>query len=502
MEGRGLATRTMAETGRRRWRTHRAAQCSPLLLVALSSACGGLAADGDVAVDAEPMTELDRTLEKMATDLLAQPASDRRHLRYLVVAAHDGGASRFVGGPPRTEAELIGRAMDRDRVAASKLINSLTVAPTLRVPEPIDAERTILRIDLRDYGWGGPVDVAGTPHADLWQAIAANAAFALPLEGPHAAQLEELTGSPTSFLFARDFVATAAQADLYYAALPLPASLDELLAQLVRGTFVGATQRVSESGRFRAGFTTSAISPVIRAVERGVDESDSSRGYWQAFDFGNDERGSSVFSDPLAFAPDGTEVIFTLPNGLHAFFMADADGQRVTEYPPASVTEHGSRDRLYGSAECFGCHSGGALEFSDQVRSRYIFEQAEVPPNVQARILATYPDGAVMNELLAGANQAYVRTLEQVGQAPGEPDDVSAIAAEPKTASPPLDLAASHLFVSPEELASAAGIQVDNGFVFAEYGAGSAGAPTFREAYPDLLCELQRAGLNKPAGCR
>jgi hypothetical protein len=207
--------------------------------------------------------------------------------------------------------------------------------------------------------------------------------------------------------------------------------LGELQARLVRGTLAGVRQRVLERGRYRAGFTTSAISPVIRAVERGVDESDSSRGYWQAFDFGNDERGSSVFSDPLAFTPDGTEVIFTLPNGLHALFMADADGQRVTEYPPASVTEHGSREPLYGGAECFGCHGGGAIAFSDQVRSRYILEQAEVPPNVQARILATYPDGAVMNELLAGANEAYVLALEQVGQARGEPDNVAACTRSP-----------------------------------------------------------------------
>lgn len=152
------------------------------------------------------------------------------------------------------------------------------------------------------------------------------------------------------------------------------------------------------------------------------------------------------------------------------------------------------------SAQCFGCHGGGALEFGDQVRTRYISERPEVPPGVQAQILATYPDRAVMDQLMADGNQAYGQALQQVGQAPGDLDDVSAIASDPQTASPPLDLASSQLFVTPDELASTPGIQVDDGYVYPEYGIG--GSRTYREQYGNLLCTLHRSGLNKPVGCR
>ena len=489
------------------WPRSRAARCCRVgaLLAALAPACGGLAADGDLAVAAEPLTSLDRMLDGLLTDLLQQPEADRRFVRYFLVAAHGGGAVRLSGEPPPTPAERgerIERAAERDRTAVSKLVNSLTLAPDLRQPEPIDAARSILRIDLRHYGWESPTDVAGTSHANRWDAIVARAALTVPLEGPHAEKLEQLTGSTTPFLFARDFVATAATGELYYAMLGLPRSLDELDA-LMRETSAGAADPVPEGERYRGGFTTSGISPVIRAVERRVDPVEPGRGAWRAFDFGDDERGSAVFSAPLSFAPDATEVIFSLPNGLQGFFVADDQGQRVTEYPPASVTTHASRDRQYESAaSCFGCHDLGALGFRDQVRSRYLGNRAEVPADLRAQILATYPNTDDMDRLIADANRAYVGALRQVGQAPDEQDQIAAIASEPRTAAPPLDLAASQLFVSPDQLASTPGVAVDFGSDPLESSFVNLESGPFRDAYPHLLCQLHRAGLNKPVGCR
>jgi hypothetical protein len=121
---------------------------------------------------------------------------------------------------------------------------------------------------------------------------------------------------------------------------------------------------------------------------------------------------------------------------------------------------------------------------------------------VQAQILATYPDPLVMSQLMVEANQAYLLAREEAGQVRGEGDTVSAIVNDSEKPSPALDLAASQLFVSPEDLASAPGIQVEDGFGYTDYGGVSAGSRSFREAYADLLCELQNAGLNKPVGCR
>src|SRR5262249_36978330 len=73
-------------------------------------------------------------------DLQNTTPRQRRFVRYFPLThLHNAG---------RPDAEL-----ERVRLALSKLLNSLSWHPRISRPQPLDAARTVLRMDLRDYQW-------------------------------------------------------------------------------------------------------------------------------------------------------------------------------------------------------------------------------------------------------------------------------------------------------------------------------------------------------------
>ena len=61
--------------------------------------------------------------------------------------------------------------------------------------------------------------------------------------------------------------------------------------------------------------------------------------------------------------PDGTQVIFTLPNGLPAYFMAADTGERVARYTLPTVVDSWEPDGVQrNAASCMGCHDGRAFD--------------------------------------------------------------------------------------------------------------------------------------------
>ena len=460
------------------------------VLATLVAGCGGLADD-----EARPGTFLDETVEALLADVIALPAGDRPFARYLLLTQLDDSAAtwdeRALGErTPEATARAIERRLTRERIGASKLANSLSSEPRIARPESI-ADGHVLRIDIRDYGWDRWLQVAGTLHPDGWSAISAAAALGVELTGPDADRLKALTETAIPFLFAHDFVTTAVSGDLYYGLLDLPPTLAELQRQLDKGI---ADAPAGATSGYRAGFTTSAFSTNIRAVERRFSADNQALGYWQAFDFKDDERGSAVFSEPLSFEPDGTEVLFQLPNGLHGYYLANAAGQRLNESHLPTLT---SSSR---TADCFGCHDDGVLSFRDQVRTRFMasasaegFSDAD-----RASVLEVYPETGRLDRMRDSANERYAAALRQTGQEGALSEPVREIAVDFEDSNLVPELAAQELFVDPDQL----------GAVFPELSRTSpAEGPrqnreSYLEQYWDSLCQLQRQARNPPLGCR
>jgi hypothetical protein len=380
---------------------------------------------------------LDELVGILASDLYAQPAEARRFTRYLSVANF-----QHLDAPGLKPSYYISPSQ-RGRLAVTKLANSLSSRPEPSIPVSVDDARLLQRIDLRAYGWDRPVSVDGVQYVDGWEAIVAHAALAVELQSESPEALPGVSGTRVPWLFANDFVAAASSGNTYYELLGLPGTL----AELQQGWAPAGT---GAPPSYRAAFENSGVSYSTRVVERR--QRSGGGAYWQTFEFGSDARGAAVYQDPLGFVPDGSEAMFTLPNGLHGFFIADASGRRVSESPlsPETIVDPAQRDWVMrNAASCFSCHVAGTIDFKDELRSQW--EDAPVDPQRQA-VLDLYAVPDVLGQYRIDDNEAYAQAAEAAGVPRAIPDPVSRVYLDFRYGTVLTAQAAAELLVTPAQL--------------------------------------------------
>ena len=297
------------------------------------------------------------------------------------------------------------KEIDTTREAAGKLLNSLSWHPRLTVPEAVDADATILRIDLRAYKWT----------ASQWERLAT--AYPYRMQTAVESKLfNSYTGTEVAALRADWFVATAARPPFYHDLLQLPTS-DRALERLVQ---VDIAADVQDDNIMRAGFNDSGVSKNNRLLERH----DSTYGaFWRSYDFANNTGRQNLFEHPLgpntgetSFQPAGGEMIFHLPNGLQAYILVDAKGKRIDKGPIEIVADPRRPDqRVETGVSCMSCHARGLLFKADQLRG-HVEKNAHVfsKPIVDA-IRATHPRKAKFQAQIEEDNNRYLRALEKFG---------------------------------------------------------------------------------------
>ena len=197
----------------------------------------------------------------------------------------------------------------------------------LTAPEPIDAGRTVFRLDLRDYKW----------NARSWDRLVAAYPYRPAGETPDGRAWRPRRGRSCRSLRGDWFVATASRPPLYHDLLrPAGAPTrgwSDWPASIV-------LTDVQEESAARAGFNGSGVSRNNRLIERH----DASYGaYWRSYDFADNTGRRNLFDHPLgpaagggSFAPDGGEIIFNLPNGLQGYMLVDGSGRRIDRAPSRS----------------------------------------------------------------------------------------------------------------------------------------------------------------------
>ncbi|RKU12105.1 hypothetical protein C6501_11375 [Candidatus Poribacteria bacterium] len=300
-------------------------------------------------------------------------------------------------------------ALNAYRRALSKLINSLSWGRKVVKPQPIDAEQTLFYIDFRDYEW----DVRN----DAWTQIEQTYPYKITFDAPTQAHLrEKLTtlqqemNCEVPFINVDWFLATASLPPLYHDILALPETDRELEASLE--VFV-AENLLNAPGKrvWRAGFNNSRVSRHNRVVERHISRYGA---YWKSYDFAGSAESQNIFTHPLDFTHDGGEIIFNLPNGLQAYYLADGDGNRLNEAPISIVSNPAVGDpTVRNGLSCIGCHTKGMQTFEDEVRA--VVEQIENPPFNKDRALDLYVEKTVMDELVEEDTQRYRDALEAAG---------------------------------------------------------------------------------------
>ena len=293
--------------------------------------------------------------------------------------------------------------------ALSKLVNSLSWGREVIIPQPIDAQKTIFYIDLRDYEWE-----VGT---NRWTLIEAEYPYEIQFEAPTETALrEKLTNlreemdCEVPFIHVDWFLANASLPPLYHDILDLPET-DRELEERLEVNVVENLRNAAGKRVWRAGFSDSGVSNHNRVVERHISRYGA---YWKSYDFAGSVGTQNIFTHPLSFTHDGGEVIFNLPNGLQAYYLSDAGGRRLDEAPINIVRNPAASDpTVRNGLSCIGCHTEGMKDFEDQVRG--VVQKNPNPPFNKDRALQLYTDKATMDRLLSEDTTRYRKALKATG---------------------------------------------------------------------------------------
>ncbi len=295
------------------------------------------------------------------------------------------------------------------RIALSKLINSLSWKFEITNPIPIDEAQTIFHIDLRRYEWNTTTDV----WTQIEQAYPYNIAFDPETQAGLLEKLTHLqteTGSTVPFVHVDWFLATASLPPLYHDILGLPQT-DRVLEAQLEVNIASNIRNAPGINVWRAGFNDSGVSSNNRVVERHTSRYGA---YWKSYDFAGSVGSQNIFTHPLDFTHDGGEIIFNLPNGLQAYLLVDANGNRLNDAPIDIVSNPAASDpTVRNGLSCIGCHTQGMKKFEDSVRAA--IEQDDNPPYNKEQALRLYAKQSVLDNLVAKDTLRFQQALEKIG---------------------------------------------------------------------------------------
>lgn len=415
---------------------------------------------------------------------------DRRSRRFL----------RYFSLVPQYQQGASADELQTYRYAVSKLVNSLSWSPRIRVPAAVGPHQLLLRIDLRWYMWD----------ANLWNRLLAEYPYGILDDGAASRAVMAATATKMPIVRADWFVATACRPPLYFDLLQLPASLPELERQLRVDSFANIQQeRVA-----RAGFNGSGISKNNRVIERHESVHGA---YWKTYDFeaipqNLVERGllapdpRNIFAFPLGpagasprepFLTVGGEVIFSLPNGLHGYMLYNAAGNRIDKGPLQIVSDPKRPDRAVETGiSCMSCHLTGINPKSDQIRD-FLAKNPQVFPRSEAELIRSlYVPVDTMSRLMREDIDRYRHAVEQTGARIGKSEPVSAVTMRYE-ADLDLTTAAAEAGLPPDTLREAierseslsrslGGLRIDG---------GSVSRPLWVQTFADLVRDLRLGTL-------
>ena len=292
-------------------------------------------------------------------------------------------------------------------IALSKLVNSLSWGFTVVKPVPIDAQGTIFYIDLRDYEWD--TRDAWTQIETVYPYVIEFDATTRPVLHRKLTALREAMVCEVPFVHVDWFLAVASLPPLYHDILALPETESALEREL--GIDVAGNLRRAPGLRvMRAGTNDSGVSAHNRVVER---HSFRNGAYWKSHDFASSVGQKNILQNPLSFDRDGGEVIFNLPNGLQAYYVSDATGNRIDVAPTDIVSNPAASDpSVRNGLSCIGCHTEGMKTFEDVVRGTY--ERLPVSAT-KDQVLRLYVEKAEMDRFIDQDTARYRVALEATG---------------------------------------------------------------------------------------
>ena len=424
--------------------------------------------------ESRPFVRNEEIVQYISTHIKGVGERNRRFMRYFTLThLYNAGVS---------EDEL-----QTYRNAFAKLLNSLSWNTDLVIPEAIDPARTIFGIDIRSVHW----------NSEIWEAVENANPYFLELLTPEATSCSELAATRIPYVRADWFVFAASKPPLYHIVLGLPET-DSELENLLR---VNVAANIHQEQAIRAAFNRSGVSQNNRMIEWHKSPYGS---YWKSYDFGGNIGRQNLFEYPLgpdntagSFKHDGGEIIFSLPNGLQGYLLADESGRRIAQGPTNIVSDPKQPDRtVTNGVSCMSCHYAGIIPKRDEVgvavrANRNAFEEAD-------DILALYRDSSELDALMAKDAAKFAEVLKQLGinNISRSGESVSAIAARFQI---DIDLrnAAAEFGLEPQEFLDrlASSTQVARMFSSLTIKAGTIKRDVFKEVFTDACVDLKLTEL-------
>ena len=368
---------------------------------------------GQDPLDSEAIATIRRWIAAGAPDWEAIPKPERRfitteamlktiHTHVTSLTDFDRSFARYFTLTHLYNAGATDDNLRAYRNALSKLVNSLSWGAEVIKPTPIDREETTFYIDLRHYEW----DIK----SDKWYKIEQAYPYGVQLKSSTYATLCQETNCELPFVRADWFIATASLPPLYHEILGLP-EIDKELETQIEVNVAENLKNAPGVRVWRAGFNESGVSVNNRIVERHKSRYGA---YWKSYDFAGNVGTQNIFTHPLNFTHDGGEIIFNLPNGLQAYYLSTATGERLDEAPINIVSDAGSRDPVVRNGlSCMGCHTEGMKTFEDQVRS--VIVQSRNPSYDKAQALRLYAEKSEMESLVREDIARYRQAIAAAG---------------------------------------------------------------------------------------
>lgn len=316
-----------------------------------------------------------------------------------------------------------GKPADNYIKALDKALNSVSLERDIIKSRSTGVD-CLRAIDLDDYG----MDAAD------WALIVVNNPFANTFESftTEGDFIKDLTGENQPWLPAHVFAFTAFDANVYSTLIDLPANLNALQLQL--GLDLQANFDDEDRETYLFGHTGSPIAIGKPRMHLRTEIDDGH--YYQSYDIVIASVGlaeKNIFQSPFpvearsqfTLLPDGHEVIFSLPNSLHGYYLSDGVGNQQA-VAPLDLVFDSEASQLSLNPEidylaCNRCHANGLIERQDEIFAKVSQDNTFDIVDIQ-KSQFWHGRGGELASTLASDNQRYQSALRQLGIQPGDPD--------------------------------------------------------------------------------
>lgn len=296
------------------------------------------------------------------------------------------------------------------RKATEKLMNSLSWEQNIVKLENIGNE--VYRFDLRELGWD----------RKKWEELYRAYPYKLQTSRSHGEYLSKEFRAgfgKLPYMRADWFVYEGSQPPLYHEILELP----ETERSLERMVGVDTFDNIRDRNVIRAGFYDSGVSQNNRMIERHEFRYGA---YWKSYDFNSSEGRNDLLRNPitpfdsvrgrgkLEFTHAGGEIIFNLPNGFQAYYLATEKGQRLDRGPTDIVQDIFRKDKtVVNGISCMNCHFQGMKRNDDEIRDYAL--NTDGYDFLTDYVLDMYPGNSVVNRAMDIDQQLFEQASSALG---------------------------------------------------------------------------------------